>query len=133
MPFHDGFSKLPVAVEIVDPGDDAALVVDVVVQRHGDARLVGALAHLIAAVEIQERLVEDRIGRTDLRRRRERACGGVAVRHVDAEAEILLDLGEEARETRMRQGRQRGDDAHVRAVMRGHFLRAGGQAKINHV
>ena len=30
------------AGEVVDPGGDAALVVDVVVERHGDQRLVGA-------------------------------------------------------------------------------------------
>ena len=54
----------PFAREIVDPGDDAALVIDIVVERHRDARLVGALAHLIAAIEIEQRLIEDRIGRS---------------------------------------------------------------------
>ena len=51
---------------------------------------------LIAGIEVEQRLVEDRIGRAGLRRRRERAGRGVAIRHVDAEAEVLLDLGEEA-------------------------------------
>src|SRR4030088_180426 len=46
-----------VAGEIVDPGDDAALELDVVVERHRHARFVGAFAHLIAPVEIQQRLV----------------------------------------------------------------------------
>ena len=32
----------PFAREIVDPGDDAALIIDIVVERHRDLRLVGA-------------------------------------------------------------------------------------------
>ena len=113
--------------------DDAALVIDVVVERHRHPRLVGAGAHLVARVEIEQRLVEDRIGRAGLGRRRERARGGVAIRHVDAEAEVLLDLGEEARKARMRRRRQRGDDVEARAVMRAHLLAAGVEAEIDHV
>src|SRR5258708_33898911 len=37
-----------VAGEIVDPGDDAAFILDIVVQRHRHARLVGAAADLIS-------------------------------------------------------------------------------------
>ena len=42
------------------------------------------LADLVAGVEVDQRLVEDRVLRAELRRRRERAGGGVAVRHVGA-------------------------------------------------
>ena len=107
-------AERPFAGEIVDPGDDAALVIDVVVERHRHQRLVGAAADLVAGVEVEQRLLEDRIVGAGLGRRRERAGGGVAIRHVDAEAEVLLDLGEEARKARMRQRRQRGDDADGR-------------------
>ena len=51
----------PLAGEVVDPGDDAAVIVDVVVERHGDQRLVGAAADLVAGIEIEQRLIEDRI------------------------------------------------------------------------
>ena len=51
----------PFAVEVVDPGDDAAVVIDIVVDRHRHARLVGAAADLIAGIEIEQRLVEHRI------------------------------------------------------------------------
>ena len=41
------------AGKTVDPGGDAAFVVDVVVERHRHLGLVGAAADLIAGVEIQ--------------------------------------------------------------------------------
>jgi hypothetical protein len=47
------------------------------------------------AVEIQQRLLEDRIVGAGLGGGRERTRRGVAIRHVDAKTEILLDLGEE--------------------------------------
>ena len=47
----------PFAGEIVDPGDDAAFVIDVVVERHRHLRLVGAGADLVAGIEIEQRLV----------------------------------------------------------------------------
>ena len=93
-------AERPLAGEIVDPGDDAAFVIDVVVERHRHQRLVGAVADLVAGIEVEQRLVEDRIGRAGLRRGRERAGRGVAIRHVDAEAEVLLDLREEPAEKR---------------------------------
>src|SRR5579872_4453193 len=48
----------PLAIDVVDPGDDAALIIDAVVDRHGDAwlcdaRRVAAVPHLIAGVEIR--------------------------------------------------------------------------------
>src|SRR6266704_599951 len=55
------------AGKIVDPGDDAALVIDVVVDRYRHPLFVGAAADLVAGVEIDQRLVEDRIGRAGLR------------------------------------------------------------------
>ena len=104
-------AERPLAGEVVDPGDDAAVVIDVVVERHRDQRRVGAAADLVAGIEVEQRLGQDRIGRAGLGRRRERTGRGVAIRHIDAEAEVLLDLGEEAGKPRMRQRRQRGDDA----------------------
>src|SRR5260221_5933375 len=56
------------AGEIIDPGDDAAFVIDIVVQRHRDLGLVGAAADLVAGVQIQQRLLQDRAIRASLRR-----------------------------------------------------------------
>src|SRR6185437_11420624 len=106
----------PLAFEVVDPGDDAAVVIDVVVERHGDARLVAAAADLVSAVEVEQRRVEDRVSRTGLRRGRERAGGGIAIRDINPKAEVLLDLGEEPAEARMRQRRQGRDDIKTLAV-----------------
>ena len=126
-------AERPLALEAVDPGDDAALVIDVVVERHRHPGLVGAEADLVAAVEIEQRLVEHRIVGARLGRGRERAGGGVAIRHVDAETEVLLDLREEPRKARMRRRCDRGDHAEGAAVGRAHLFAAGGQTKIDHL
>src|SRR6202012_4179644 len=106
----------PLAREVVDPGDDAAVVIDVVVERHGDARLVAATADLVAGVEIEQRPVEDRVRGACLRGGRKRAGRGVAIRHVNAKAKVLLDLRKKPAEARMRLRRQGGDDVEALAV-----------------
>src|ERR1700730_6657676 len=63
-------AERPLAGKIVDPGDDAALVIDVVVERHRHQRLVAAGADLVAGEEIEQRLLEDRGGWGGLRRPR---------------------------------------------------------------
>src|SRR5690349_17857845 len=52
--------------ETVDPGDDPAIVIEMVVQRHGYARLVLPGADLVAAVEINQRLIQHRLGAAGL-------------------------------------------------------------------
>ncbi len=121
------------AVEIVDPGRNPALIVDIVVERHGHARRVDAGADLVAGVEVQQRLIDDGIRAAGLRRRRDRAGRGVAIRHVDSEAEILLDLREVAGKARMRRRRERGDDVEARAVDALDLLAADVDAEIDHV
>ena len=106
----------PVAVDVLDPGHDAAVEVDVVVDRHRQHFAIVALADLVAGVEVDHGLVEDRVLRSELRRGRERAGRGVAVRHVELKAEIGLDVGKEAAEPRMRRRRDRGDDVERRAI-----------------
>jgi hypothetical protein len=71
---------------------------------------------LIAGIEVEQRLIENRIGRAGLRRGRKRAGRGVAIGNVDAEAEILLDLREEAVEARMGIWRQCRDNADAVTV-----------------
>ncbi len=66
-------------------------------------------------------------------RRREGRDSGIDIRHVNAEAEILLDLCEEGAEARMRRRRKRGDDAEDAAILRSHVLAAGGETEIDHV
>src|SRR3954452_6136353 len=66
-------AERPFAGEVVDPGDDAASVVNIVIERHREARLIGAGFDLIAGIEIDQRLIEDRIGRAGLGGSRERA------------------------------------------------------------
>src|SRR3954452_23882353 len=56
-------AERPFAGKIVDPGGDAAGVVDIVIERHGHAGLVGAGFDLIAGVEVDQRLIEDWLGR----------------------------------------------------------------------
>jgi len=60
--------------------------------------------HLVAGIEVEQRLVEDRVIGAGLGRGGEGAGRGVAVRNVDPKTEVLLDLGEEARKPRMPQG-----------------------------
>src|ERR1700687_4911374 len=83
-------AERPFAGGVVDPGGDAAFVIDVVVERHGDPRLVVAAGALVAGRGTTQRLFEDRVIGAGLGRRRERARRGVAIRYVDAETELLL-------------------------------------------
>jgi len=92
-----------------------------------------ALAHLVAGVQVQQRLIEDRIVGAGLRCRRNRAGGGVAIRHVDAETQVLLDLREEVGEARMRRRRERRDDVEALAVGAAYLLAADPDAEIDHV
>src|SRR4051812_14574795 len=73
-------AERPFAGKVVDPSGDAPGVVDSVIERPGHAGLVGAGFDLIAGVEIDQRLVEDRLSRAGLGGGRERARRGVAVR-----------------------------------------------------
>src|SRR6185437_1233496 len=126
-------TKGPRAGKVVDPGGNAALEVDVVVDRHRHQRRVGAFAHLVAGIEVEQRLVQHRACRAGLRGRGERARGGVAIRHVDAKTQVLLDLGEETREPRMWRRRQRGHHGKRSPLPAGYLLAAGHETELHHL
>src|SRR5262249_41376278 len=56
----------PFAPEIVDPGRNAALEIDVVVERYRHLALVVAAMHLVGGIEVEQRLVEYVLGRAGL-------------------------------------------------------------------
>ena len=95
-------------------------------------RFVGARLDLIIGVEIGKRLIEHRVVGAQLRCDRDRAGRRVAIRHIDAEAEVLLDPGKKAGKARMRRRRNRSDDVKRAAVPCAHLLTARLETKIDH-